>query len=190
VAIFSVVLPDGGVLDELPETRRHPVGDVGLPSPVVYRHSGGEGQPGLEVTLEVWKGVPVCTEVKLSAKADEKVHVRAKDIKLVAAQLENLIEDWMSFAAYEPGGSAAPGRAQWKRAWPPKEVERRAARQVVRSARKEVRRKMTDDHLQTVADTYQAAGSARTEAVARAFAVSYRTAQRYIEKAREAGLIG
>ena len=48
---------------------------------------------------------------------------------------------------------------------------------------------MTDDFLQIVVDTYYAASSARTEAVARAFGVSPRTAQRYIEKARETGLL-
>jgi hypothetical protein len=164
-----------------------PVGDRGLPSPVVYRHSGGKGQPALEVTLEVWNGVPVCTGVRMTAKPDDKIHIRAKDIKLVATQLENSIEYWMSYLAYEPVEPATPGRRQWQRRHSPS--ARSAALKTVRSARKEIRRTVTDDLLRQTADTYNAVSSARTEAVARAFGVSPRTAQRYIEKAREAGLL-
>jgi hypothetical protein len=119
------------------------------------------------------------------AKRDDKVHIRAKDFKLLASQLENVIEDWMTYLACEPGD----GPGQWKRAFPDTPSARRSARKTVRTARKEVRRKMTDEHLQKVADTYSAVNSARTEAVARAFGVSYRTAQRYIERAREAGVL-
>jgi hypothetical protein len=112
------------------------------------------------------------------------VHIRTSDFKLLAAQLENLIEYWMTYLAYEPGGPS-----KWQKAFPATPSERRAALKVVRTARKEVRRKMTDDHLQKAADTYRAVNSARTGAVARAFGVSYRTAQRYIEKARETGVL-
>ncbi|WP_156737743.1 hypothetical protein [Mycobacterium sp. E735] len=179
-------LPDGGELEESMRAQIVPVGDHGVPSPVVYRHGGGEGQPALELTLEVWNGVPVCTSLSMTAKPDNNVHIRAKDIKLVATQLENSIEYWMSFLAYvrEP---AKPGRRGWKREHSPS--ARRAALGTVRTARREIRRKMTDDLLRNVASTYKAVTSARTEAVARAFNVSHRTAQRYIEKAREAGLL-
>lgn len=116
--------------------------------------------------------------------------MRAKDLKAVAAKLEDDIEEWISYLAHEPQ-PAPPGRRRWvRRSRPPgTSPEQRAAMRSVRTARKEVRRKMTDEHLQRVADTYAAATAARTEAVARAFAVSYRTAQRYIEKAREKGLL-
>jgi hypothetical protein len=182
-----VVLPDGGELEESMRADIEPVGDHGLPSPVVYRHPGGKGQPGLELTLEVWNGVPICAGVRITAKPDDKVHIRAKDIKLVATQLENSIEYWMSYLAYEPDDHAKPGRRAWKRTH--SLSARRAAVKTVRSARKEVRRKMTDDLLQKVADTHNKVPTARIEAVARAFGVSHRTAQRYIENARKAGLL-
>ena len=183
---------DGAVV-ELEEPRGHTielVGDVGVPSPVICRHLGDDGQPDVELTFEVWKGVPVCTEVRLTAKKEAGTHVRAKNLKAVAAQLEDDIEEWISYLAHEPQ-PAPPGRRRWvRRSGPPgTSPEQRAAMRAVRTARKEVRRKMTDEHHQRVAEVYQAATTARTEAVARAFAVSYRTAQRYIEKARNEGVL-
>ncbi|MFA7511120.1 MAG: hypothetical protein WCZ29_11625 [Mycolicibacterium vanbaalenii] len=182
--------PDGTVV-ELEEPQGHtiePVGDVGVPSPVICRHLGDDGEPLVELVFEVWKGVPVCAEVKISAKRDSGTHVRAKDLKATAARLEDDIEEWISYLAHEPQ-PAPPGRRRWVRRSPAESASQRKAMRAVRTARKEVRRRMTDDHHQRVADTYRAATTARTEAVARAFAVSYRTAQRYIEKARQEGFI-
>ena len=76
------------------------VGDVGIPSPVICRHPGDDGQPRVELVFEVWKGVPVCTEIRISAKPESGTHVRAKDIKSTAAQLENDIEEWVSYLAH------------------------------------------------------------------------------------------
>lgn len=188
--LYRVLNPDGEVveLEEPAGSRIVPVGDVGVPSPLIYRHLGEDDQPQAELTFEVWKGVPVCTEVRITAKPETGTHVRSKNIKGVAAQLEDYIEQWMSFLACQPL-PAPPGRRQWQRVLPQTNSDQRPAMLAVRSARREVRRKMTDELLQQVADTYLAATKARTEAVARAFAVSYRTAQRYIEKAREAGVL-
>lgn len=183
-----VVLPDGGELEEPDDAEICAVGDHGLPSPVIYRHPGSKDQPALQLRLEIWNGVPVCAEVTLAAKQHDQIHVRAKDLKLVASQLENIIEYWMSYLAYMPA-AARPGRRGWVRSSPQPLLQRKAAITSVRAARKEIRRKMTDELLQKVADTHNSAAGARIEAVARAFGVSPRTAQRYIEKARDAGLL-
>lgn len=182
--------PDGTVV-ELEEPQGHtiePVGDIGVPSPVICRHLGDDGEPLVELVFEVWKGVPVCAEVKISANRDAGTHVRAKDLKATAARLEDDIEEWISYLAHEPQ-PAPPGRRRWVRRSPAESASQRKAMRAVRTARKEVRRRMTHDHHRRVAETYGAATTARTEAVARAFAVSYRTAQRYIEKARQEGFI-
>lgn len=184
--------PSGETI-ELEEPRGHTIeliGDVGVPSPVICRHLTADGTPDVELVFEVWNGVPVCTSVTLTAKPATGTHIRAKDLKTVAAQLENDIEEWISYLAHEPQ-PAPPGRRRWVRRSVADGAshEQRTAKRALRTARKEVRRKMTPEHHQRVADIYNAATSARTEAVARAFAVSFRTAQRYIEKAREAGAL-
>jgi hypothetical protein len=176
-------LPDGGEL-EYPRHGIVQVGDRGLPRFAVYRHPGGDGEPAFEVRIEVWDGVPVCTEVKVSAKPGDRTHVRAKDLKLVAFELENSIEYWLSELAF-----TRHGKTGWKRGFPKEAAERQAARTSIRKARQQVRRKMTDGHLQKVAETYRAGGPNKTEAVAVAFGVSPRTASRYVQRARDARLL-
>lgn len=190
--LHRIRYPDGRVV-ELEEPQGHTmelIGDVYVPSPVICRHLNSDGQPDVELTFEVWKGVPVCTIVTLRAKSEAGTHVRAKDLKSVAAQLEDDIEEWISYLAREPQ-PAPPGRRRMVRrsgSMGASHVQG-SAKKALRTARKELRRTMNDEHHQRVADIYNAATSARTEAVARAFTVSYRTAQRYIEKAREADKI-
>ena len=64
------VLPDGGELIYDPRSIVA-VGDRGIPRSVLYRHPGGENEPAFEVKIEVWDGVPVCTEVNVMATPDE-----------------------------------------------------------------------------------------------------------------------
>ncbi|MBV5244192.1 hypothetical protein KUF57_11660 [Mycolicibacterium sp. PAM1] len=190
--LHQIRYADGRVveLEEPSKSSIELIGDVGVPSPVICRHLNDDGQPNAELTFEVWRGIPVCTGITLSAKREAGTHVRAKDLKSVAAQLEDDIEEWISYLAHEPQ-PAPPGRRRWVRRTGPGGASHRqtVAKRALRTARKEVRRTMTPEHHQRVADIYNAATSARTEAVARAFTVSYRTAQRYIEKAREADLL-
>jgi hypothetical protein len=181
------VLPDGGEL-VYDWARVVPVGDRGIPETVLYRHSGNSNQPAYEIRLEVWDGVPVIAEVKVTAKREQGVHIRAKDIKLAAVDLDSSIAYWLSEVAYQPEPTR-PGRRRWKKGYPVSAAERRDATRAVERARRETRRKMTNEHLRRVAETYKAASPAKHEAVARAFDVSPRTAQRYIEKARDAGLL-
>ena len=68
-------------------------------------------------------------------------------------------------------------------------AERRHAMRTVERARRQTRRRLTVGQLHKVAETYRAATPPKHEAIALAFDVSPRTAQRYIEKAREAGLL-
>jgi hypothetical protein len=174
---------EGGQLWEEPGFELHKVGDRWLPSPVTYQSAGADGQPGYEFRFEIWEAVPVCTEVKLTAKPDERVHIRSKDVKAVARRLEDDLHRWLAFLAYErnPNGPGLVRRSGQARS--------ADALKVVESARGTVRRKMTPEFLQSVADTYQAASGPGVEAVAAVFEVQTRQAWRYIEKAREAGLL-
>ncbi len=158
------------------------VGENWLHSPIKYRSEGADGQPGYEYRFEVWNGVPVCTEVKLLAKPDERVHIRAKDVKAVASRLEDDLHRVLPHLVWErnPHGGLVrrTGRGQQD-----------VGRKLFQSARKTVRRKMTAEFLQSVADAYKAASGPGVEAVAAVFEVQTRQAWRYIEKAREKGLL-
>ncbi len=183
----TLILLDGGDLT-YDWTHVVPVGDRGIPKTVVYRHPGDTKRPACEVRIEVWDGVPVVAEVNLAARREDGVLIRAKDIKLGPASLDDLVADWLAEVAHrhEP---APPGRRRWSKGYPGSAAERQAARQTIERARRQTRRRLTIGQLRTVAETYAAANPPKHEAVARAFIVSPRTAQRYIEKAREAGLL-
>jgi len=103
-------------------------------------------------------------------------------VKDVANRLEDCVHEWLALLGYKrvgPGKFVGLGRD-----------DLRESRRVITSARRQTRRKMTGEHLTAVAEAYNAAkGGPGVEAVAAAFSVSERTAWRYIEKAREAGLL-
>ena len=183
------VLPDGGELVYDGRERIVEVGDRGIPEAVTYRHSGNTTRPACEVRIEVWDGVPVVAEVNLAARREEGAFIRAKDIKLgPAINLDGLIAGWLAEVAYRPA-PARPGRRGWERGWPGSATDRQATMRTIERARRQTRRRLTKGQLRTVAETYKAANPPKHEAVALAFDVSDRTAQRYIEKAREAGLL-
>ena len=133
--------------------------------------------------------MPVVAEVKVIAKREQGVHIQANDIKLGAVDLDSSIAYWLSEVTYRAVDHPQRGRRGWEKGYPVSAIERRAAIRTVARARRETRRKMTNEHLRRVAETYKAASPAKHEAVARAFDVSPPTAQRYIEKDREAGLL-
>lgn len=178
-------LPDGGCLWEARGFKIELVGDRGIPSPVIYQHPGGETSPGYELRFEVWNGIPVCTEVRVTAQQDHSAHVRALDVKNVARRIEDSLHEWLSFLAYTPTYNEG-GRRGWKRAVADRDTAR-AAKKLIEAARS--RRKITPELLDQVAATHRAATGAKTEAVATAFGVSIRTAWRYVEKAREEGFL-
>jgi hypothetical protein len=185
------VLPDGGELTYDP-MQIEPVGDRGLPRTVLYRHSGGERQPAYEVKLEVWDGVPVCTEVKVIAKSEDWVSIRPKDIDLIATSLEKSMQYWLSEVSFESVDAPA-GRRRWRRGLPVPAAVRKDAIAAIEQARRQVRRKPTRSHLAEVADAYNAgeglSKTERTESVAAALFCSHRTAQRKVREARAKGLI-
>jgi len=187
------VLADGGELTYNPlDVVEVGDGDRGIPRLVLYRHGGDERQPGFEVKLEVWDGVPACTEVRVVAKQNDWVSIRPKDISLVADLLEKSIRYWLLELSYTPTYGDDGRRNGWKRGWG-NPVERKEAITVIEQARKQVRRKPTRSHVEQVARIYNTGSgltkTERTNAVAAAFFFDPRTAQRKVKLAREAGLI-
>lgn len=161
-----------------------PLGDRAMSRELTYIHPGGRGgEPGLEIRIEVLGRAPVVTSVLLTAVPGGN-GVRVTDLKSIAARLEELAE-WMCATAAWVQNS----RSSAFKDWPISADSRQAAMPSIRRARKQSRRKITDDLLRQVAEVYRNAGSAPTNAVKRAFGCSDRTAGRYVTLAREAGLL-
>ncbi len=185
--MFVVVLREGGMVGF--DGKPVPVGDRGIPRLVSYERPAAPGSPALELAIEVVDGLPVVTMVKLSVDLTEENAdgrgCRATDVKDTASGFEALVEDVLAAATFVPDGKGG-----WKRGWPQPEATRRRNREGVQEARAELRRKVTPELLQLVAQTYRQAGDGgRNSAVARSFGVSERTAGRYIQLARAQGLL-
>jgi hypothetical protein len=180
-------LPDGGVLIYGPEMAE--VGDRGIPTHVLYRHPGDKRRPALEVAIEVRDGIPIITAVRVDAEPDRGVHIRAKDIRIGMVALDSSLTYWLSELTYRRGAERPDGRRPWWRYDQVPPDERKAAIRTIRRARGQLRRRMTDEMLARIAETYATATPPRHEAIAVVFDVSPRTAQRYIAHARQAGLI-
>lgn len=179
----TYTFPDGGEASWEEFVDIKTVGDHGIPAIIKYRHPGGASQPAYEADIEVWDGVPVCSRVQITGKPDAKAHVRVKDINLIADSIEDVIEGLSAIAAYRKSGQ------DWAKAWPTSAEDRTKSLRSIRLARQQVRRKMTLDRLQQIADTYNAAPPPKIEAVAVAFGKSARTAARYVAEAKGQGLI-
>lgn len=160
-----------------------PVGDFALPRQMEVIWPGADGQPRLEALIEVIDGVPRLTEWQLK-RVDGGREIRQRDLR--AIQLDEFVETIVAVCSYritffdpETGQLSAVKDNQTV----PDAVKD------VASSRKGSRRPMTDDRKQRVADVYNAHESGGIEAVENGFRVSRSTAIRYINAARDAGLI-
>ena len=162
-----------------------PVGDRLVPAQIEAWFPGGEsGQPSLHMLIEVVGGVPRCTELSLKKK-DGGREIRPKDLRTI--ELETWIEAFVARVSSviednEDGRiSASYG--------PMDERELRKGMKQIAVARRGSRRPMTAERRKRVAEIYNAQETGGIEAVELAFNVSRSTAVRYINAAREAGLI-
>lgn len=186
MSVYEVWLADGGRVQW--RGRVQAVGERGgVPQYVTYEHDGADTQPALTIGLEIVDGVPWCTRVDLAGQPGAS-RVRAADLKETAGRLEELIESALTAAAFVRGNMF--GKAGWVRTRSLSRPDtRQAALPDIRRARKRSNHKLTDEMLRTVADVYRKGAPARTAAVASAFGVSERSAGRYIQSARAAGLL-
>jgi hypothetical protein len=175
-------LPDGGRLVYSPNVVE--VGDRGLPEYVAYQHPGSRTKPAMEVAIAVRDGIPAVTEVHVLADPDEGVHIRPTDIRVGAVELGSVLDSWLAELTYRRGPTG-----RWYRYDRLSPDERKSAQHTIRQARGKLRRRMTPDLLKQVAELYETAPPPKHEAIRLAFGVNPRTAQKYIERARAAGLL-
>jgi hypothetical protein len=161
--------------------------DRGVFAGLRYHHPGDEGQPALEMAVEVRDGAPVCTEIRLIA--DDSSQVRVKDLRMIAGTLEDHLENIAAASVWE----RAPGAKWWGQGTPAFREDRerlaRSQRKLVQTARRTAHARVSPEAIATAADLYRAAQGNRLKAIEDGLGVSQRTAARYVAKAREAGLL-
>jgi hypothetical protein len=158
------------------------IGDLLVPSPIEVEMPSTDGEPTLDMLIEVIDGVPRCTELVLK-RTEGGREIREKDLR--AIEVDHWIESFVALVSAEvvPNGSGASGHFSSDA-----DAVRRGVK-TIRDVRKGSRRPMTADRRQRVADVYNAHETGGVEAVQTAFTVSRSTAIRYINAARDAGLI-
>jgi hypothetical protein len=157
------------------------VGDRVVPTNIFVDICGGLSQPDLSMKIEVRQGIPVCSEVCLRSRPDGP-EVREKDLAQV--HLGWLIEQIVARASMKSSGRIGEHGYGWS-----KPVNDQTALADIRRVRSG-RSRMSQERLSQVADIYREHINDRpTEAVKRAFGVQHRTAARYVQQARERGLL-
>ncbi len=162
------------------------VGDRVLPVEAKAVFPSDATSPALELRLAVVDDVPQCREIRITSKEGGR-EVRTSDLR--AVQLERWIEDlFASVAARVEHVDADAGIVSAVDEHDEKRVAEAA--RVVQRARAAARRSITPEMLEGVAQIYRKHVDGQpTDAVRRAFGVEYRTAAKYVQRARAAGLL-
>lgn len=156
-----------------------------LPRLFSLTQTANEGEPGWQMTIEVIDGVPQCRSLLFDCGPNDR-EIRSTDLRAMH------VEDMLEFASRQAAFRRVTGPDGETRAV--RELDDRdsgASLSAVRKARRAARRTITDDILATVADVYRTHVEDRpTQAVARHFKISDRTARLYVRRARDAGRLG
>jgi len=170
-----------------------PVGDRLVPERIDVAFPSTADLPSLAMVIEVRDGVPRCTSLHIDATGDSR-EVRSLDLS--AVRIEDWIEELTALASWKaeptPGYMPGQGMPTVSRTYggPAGAAHERAGRDAIRNARRAARRTVTPQLLASVAEVYRKnIDSKPTDAVQASFAVSYRTAGRYVQLARGAGLL-
>ncbi|OBG91254.1 hypothetical protein A5698_20965 [Mycobacterium sp. E136] len=156
------------------------IGDRRLvPREIIVQISGGKNEPDLGLKIEVREGIPRYVELVLRARADGP-EIRPRD--LTAIRLDAWLKQIVAACSVVASGDDG---TIWS-----KPVDDRSAIGDIRRATSGRPRTVTPELLEKVAEIYSDHVSDRpTEAVKRSFGVEHRTAARYVQKARAAGLL-
>lgn len=162
------------------------VGDRYLPSRIDVTFPGGSDspQPALEFTIEVVREVPMVTRVELKTREGGR-GVQPGDLDAIRRRLNDWTEDivagsMMEVVLNEGGKLHVVDRVNADR------DNIKATRAMQASAR----RKITPEFLSRVVEVHrQHRDEGGVEAVAAAFGTSYRSAARWVQKARQEGLL-
>lgn len=158
-------------------------GTIMLPDRFVTTGNAGDDEPVVRLTFEVVAGVPQCRRLEITATEGGR-EVRPSDV--ISVHVDHVLELIYSRiglkvhegSGLEPSWSGSPNPE--------------GALQAVRSARRGRPRTMTPALLSQVAAIYRehVLEGTPTAEVARRFSVSPRTARLYVQRARQAGLLG
>lgn len=160
------------------------VGERELPTrfALVFRPGRGRDEPGWMAEFHVRDGIPQCRHIIVSSTENGR-EVRTSDLR--ALHVEDLLEGASANVAarrvVDDEGQARMVRdlGDWQ-----------TVVKTVRAARRNGRRKVTDEMLREVADVYRAnADDDPMNAVAAHFDKAYRTARLYVKHARDRGLL-
>lgn len=170
-----------------------PIGDRLVPRRIDVTFPSTADLPSLAMVIEVRDDVPQCTSLHIDATEDSR-EVRSLDLS--AVRIEDWIEELTALASWKveptPGYMPGQGMPTVSRTYggPASAAHERAGRDAIRNARRAARRTVTTQLLASVAEVYRKnIDSKPTDAVQASFAVSYRTAGRYVQLARGAGLL-
>lgn len=159
------------------------VGDRAVPKKIEVHFLGGDEnpQPALDFTIEIQDGVPVCTTLTFFQRQDGR-GVRQDDLRKVRLLdwMEEIVTGASRKAWVGTGGDLVmdhPGGAG----------DVHGARKMAREMQRGGRRKIDERHLRRVAEVY--GEHEDVDAVALAFGTSYRSAARWVQKARQEGLL-
>lgn len=168
------------------EADRMVVGDRYLPVRIEVSFPGGTDspQPALEFTIEIVREIPTVTRLELRTR-DGGRGVRPDDLDAIRRRLNDWTEQivaasMLQVVSNEGGRLVVVDRSDSGRA----NIKRAGAMQAAG------RRKITQQHLERVAEVHREhQDDSPVEAVALAFGTSYRSAARWVQKAREGGLL-
>lgn len=164
-------------------SRKVRIGDRLVPPLVAAHFTGADGQPALDLVLEVKDGVPQCRELRLTSTEGGR---EIKRLDLDAVRLNEWIEDL--YAMFATRIVSEEGHVITAVMNLDDHVG--AAAQMAQARKGKAARKMDVDLLAKVAEVYRShLKHAPTRAVADAFGVQIRTASKYVGLARKAGLL-
>jgi hypothetical protein len=180
----SIPLWDGHARATWDPADKVPVGDRRfVPREILVQIRGGPKEPDLAMRIEVREGIPQWAEVRLQARPDGP---EIRDKHLAAIHLGDWLNQIVAACSLGFSGADADGIV-----WSKPNTDRGAVADIRRAVSGRPRT-VTPERLQKVAEVYrQHFGNRPTEAVARSFGVSHRTAARYVQMCRnpEHGLL-
>lgn len=176
----TYALPDGSRIN-VTDSELVPVGDVMMHKQLTYRRPGSAESPGLEIVFEIRGGEPMCVRIELVTEGESPI----RPIHFTSLKIDNLRDDVYGYIGVyrpNPDGGWVHERGS--------ESSFLRDRRTVNDAASDRRKKMDGEFLQKVADVHnEAPPRTKIRSVMHEFVVSQRQAKRYIEAAREKGLI-
>ena len=152
-----------------------------VPETIFVDLDGDGEQPTLRMKIEVRQGVPVCTELRLTARPGGR-DIQRGDLR--AVRIDSWIEQAVAVCSYEQAEDGAITKSA------PTPADSENARQVRRNAPRSGRPKVPPERLHEVADLYRRHTDGQPlKIVADVLGVSARTAARYVQKCRSDGLL-